>query len=133
MRRPFISRADAGLGRVRLGLIPVAASATPPGDTPDTGNFYMDPASFSEGQTVKLTANFPAGTFMVTFLQADGVGHVDVDRHRPEQQLRQRVPDNYQVNGTQDLYARITSGGDGSDRGEDVDAAAGGRRRSDGS
>ncbi|MGZ5409688.1 MAG: hypothetical protein ACXWDJ_06800, partial [Aeromicrobium sp.] len=50
-----------------LGLVPVSASAVPPGQTPDTGNVSVDPTTFEEGQSVKLGANFPSGVFMVTF------------------------------------------------------------------
>ena len=112
MRRPFALVLTLALAASALGLIPVAASATPPGDTPDTGNFYVDPTSFSEGQTVQLTANFPSGNYMVTFYRQTASDTWTWDRTDPSNDSGNSYL-NYQVNGTQTLYARITSGGVG--------------------
>ena len=76
-----------------LTVSPGAAApvAIAPGSTPDTGSFSVDPATFTEGQSVKLAANFPDGVFTVTFFKKTGY-RLDLDRHRREQQLRQRLP-----------------------------------------
>ena len=94
-----------------LGLLSVSASATALGDTPDTGNLYTDPASFSEGQSVKLTANFPNGVFMVTFFKQTAPETWTSIGTDESNSYGNAYLTNYQVNGTQDVYARITSGG----------------------
>ena len=90
-----------------------AASAEPPGDTADTGNFYVDPDPPTVGQTVKLTANFPSGSFDVTFYERTGpdtwtsIG-TDASNDSGNAYLYTHV-----VDGPEELYARITSGGEG--------------------
>ncbi len=87
------------------------SAATPPGDTADTGNLYVDPPAFNDGQSIRLTANFPNGVFTVTFFKKTGpdtwtsIG-TDVSNAQGNAYLN-----GYTVNGTQDVYARITSGG----------------------
>ncbi|MGZ5402089.1 MAG: CotH kinase family protein [Aeromicrobium sp.] len=94
-----------------LGLVPVSASAVAPGTTPDTGNFYVDPTTFEEGQSVKLTANFPSGVFMVTFYKQTAPDTWTSIGSDESNSSGNAYLSSYQVNGTQDVYARITSGG----------------------
>jgi hypothetical protein len=87
------------------------SAATPPGDTADTGNLYVDPPAFNEGQSVKLTANFPDGVFTVTFFKKTGPDtwtSIGTDESNAQGNA---YLNGYTVNGTQDVYARITSGG----------------------
>jgi len=112
VRRPIALVLTLALAASALGLIPVAASATPPGDTPDTGNLYVDPVSFSEGQSVQLTANSPSGNYMVTFYKQTGTDTWTSIGTDPSNDSGNSYL-TYQVNGTQTLYARITSGGTG--------------------
>ena len=94
-----------------LSYAAVAPATIAPGDTPDIGSFYVAPEPVAEGESVKLTANFPDGTFTVTFFKKvsdtewNSIG-TDVSNSSGNAYLT-----NYKVNGTQDLYARITSGG----------------------
>ena len=93
--------------------ITTSATATPPGTTPDTGSFYVAPDPPTVGQPVKLTGNFPSGTFMVTFYKRTGddtwasIG-TDQSNTSGNAYLTTHV-----VNEQEDLYARITSGGSG--------------------
>jgi len=106
------------LGAITLSLALVAsilgmttsATAIPPGDTPDTGNLYVSPTSFSVGQSVKLTANFPSGLFTVTYFKKvsdtewTSIG-TDASNRYGNAYL------NHEVNESEEIYARITSGG----------------------
>ena len=110
VRRRSALVVSLALAASMLGLIPVSASAVAPGDAPDTGNFYVDPTTFSEGQSVKLTANFPSGSFLVTFYKQtapDTWTSIGTDQSNS---YGNAYLSSYRVNGTQDLYARITSG-----------------------
>ncbi len=80
-----------------------------PGDTPDTGNFYVAPEPYSEGQAVKLTANFPDGIFMVTFYKEtapDTWTSIGTDESNAQGNA---YLNNYVVNGDQNLYARAAT------------------------
>lgn len=86
------------------------ASAEPPGDTPDTGSFSVDPVAPATGDTVKLTGNFASGTFEVSFYKKVGDGEwtlIDTDQSNASGNAYLYE---YQVNEAQDVYARITSG-----------------------
>ena len=96
-----------------VAMLPASAvqpAAIVPGDTSDTGNLYTDPATFSEGQSVKLTANFPNGVFMVTFYKQTAPDTWTSIGSDESNSSGNAYLTNYQVNGTQDVYARITSG-----------------------
>ena len=88
------------------------ASAEAPGDTPDTGSFYVTPDPPTVGEKPKLTANFPNGTFTVTFYKQTGdtwtsVG-TDVSNKSGNAYLTTHA-----VTEEETLYARITKGGTG--------------------
>ncbi len=92
-----------------------AASAEPPGDTEVTGNFYVTPDPPSVGQTVKLTANFPSGNYDVTFYEKTGSEpetwtSIGTD---PSNDQGNAYLYTHEVDGNEELYARITSGGEG--------------------
>ena len=92
-----------------------AASAEPPGDTEVTGNFYVTPDPPSVGQTVKLTANFPSGNYDVTFYEKTASEpetwtSIGTD---PSNDQGNAYLYTHEVDGNEQLYARITSGGEG--------------------
>ena len=100
-----------------LATLSAAGAVTPvmvaPGDTPDTGNFYVAPEPYSEGQAVKLTANFPDGVFMVTFYKQTGADtwtSIGTDESNAQGNA---YLNNYVVNGNQNLYARIATSPEG--------------------
>jgi len=94
-----------------LGLASyTSASAVPPGSTPDTGNLYIDPAAPAEGDKVKLTANFPSGVFDVTFYKRTGADEWTSIGTDESNTSGNAYLLNYQVNGSQELYARIDDG-----------------------
>jgi hypothetical protein len=87
-----------------------APAGIPPGSTPDTGSLSVSPTTFVEGEKVKVTANFPDGTFDVTLYKEtdpDAWSAVGVKRSNDSGKASF---DGYQVNGVQRIYARITSG-----------------------
>ena len=90
-----------------------ALVSTPPGSTTDTGSLTVDPASFTVGQKVTVGANFPSGSFTVTLFKETGSNVWDeVDTDESNANGNAYFYD-YQVDGTQKLYARITDGPSG--------------------
>ena len=88
----------------------VAPSGLAPGDTADTGNLSVSPTTYAEGEAVRVAANFSDGTFDVTLYKETAPEEwtaVGVDRSNSSGNA---YFEDYQVNGTQKLYARITSG-----------------------
>ncbi|MGH3474618.1 MAG: hypothetical protein ACRDOT_06865, partial [Aeromicrobium sp.] len=111
-RSPFVVLALA----LVVSILGVTSSATaiPPGDTADTGNLGMDPAAPSDGQAVRLSANFPSGpTFTVTFFKQTGPETWTSIGTDASNSYGNAYLSNYVVGGEQNLYARITSGGTG--------------------
>ncbi len=110
--QPLIAALAAIISTVVMA--PAAGSVAParlaPGDTPDTGNLSVSPTTFTEGEAVRVSANFPDGTFDVTLYKEtapDEWTAVGVDQSNSSGNA---FFDGYQVNGVQKLYARITSG-----------------------
>ena len=87
-----------------------APAGIAPGDTPDTGNLSVSPTTFADGEKVRVSANFPDGTFDVTLYKEtspDVWSSVAVMRSNSSGNA---YFDGYQVTGVQKIYARITSG-----------------------
>ncbi len=111
MRRPPALLLALALTATTLGLASTA-TATPPGETPITGTFAVTPEPVEDGQSAKLTANFPNGNYMVTFYKQDGADWVSIGTDASNKYGNSYLT-NYTVNGDQTLYALITSGGTG--------------------
>ncbi len=114
MRRSVLAVVLTAVAALFASLAVSPGSAAPvaiaPGTTPDTGSFSVDPATFTEGQSVKLAANFPDGVFTVTFFKKtapDAWTSIGTDESNG---FGNAYLTNYQVNGAQEIYARITAG-----------------------
>jgi beta-glucanase (GH16 family) len=82
----------------------------PPGTTPDTGSLSVSPTTFADGEKVKVSANFPDGTFDVSLYKEtapDVWSTVGVTRSSSSGNASFS---GFQVTGVQKIYARITSG-----------------------
>jgi hypothetical protein len=112
-RSPAIILASALLASALAVSTWSAASAEPPGDTPDTGSFYVSPDPPTVGETVQLTGNFPSGTFMVTFYKRTGADTWTSIGNDQSNSSGNAYLSTHKVNEQEDLYARITSGGTG--------------------
>ena len=88
----------------------VAPAGLAPGDTPDTGNLSVTPTTFAEGEAVRVSANFPDGTFDVTLYKETAPGEWTAVGVDASNSYGNAYFDGYKVNGVQNLYARITSG-----------------------
>jgi hypothetical protein len=91
-----------------LVVTPYTPPVAPTG--PDVGNLSQDPGIFTDGQKIKLTADFPSGSFAITLYketapdvwtsvgtkQSSSSGNADFTDH--------------QVNGTQKVFARKSNG-----------------------
>lgn len=87
-----------------------AATETSPLDAPVAGNLYEDPTTFSEGQPIKITANFPDGSFDVTLLKETAPGTWTAVAKVKSSSYGNAYFTNYQVNGTQNLAALTSTG-----------------------
>jgi hypothetical protein len=116
MRRSVLAVVLTAVTALLASLTVSPGAATPvaiaPGTTPDTGTFSVDPATFTEGQSVKLAANFPNGTFTVTFFKKTGTDWSSIGTDESNSYGNAYLT-NYEVNGAQEVYARITTGGTG--------------------
>ena len=95
--------------------VPTSAAPAPTGsssplDAPETGNLYVDPTTFAEGQSVKVTANFPDGVFDVTLLKETAPGTWTAVATVRSSSYGNAYFTNYQVNGTQNLVALTSTG-----------------------
>jgi serine protease len=79
-------------------------------DFPDGGNLYEDPTTFSEGQLIKITANFPDGRFNVTLYKETAPGTWTAVGTDDSNSSGNAYFLNYQVNGTQKLVAVTSTG-----------------------
>src|SRR5688500_17162220 len=113
MRRSVLAVVLTAVAALLASLTVSPGAATPvaiaPGSTPDTGNFSVDPATFTEGQSVKLAANFPSGVFTVTFFKKTGIDWTSIGTDESNSSGNAYLT-NYEVNGAQEVYARITTG-----------------------
>ena len=112
-RSPAIILASALIATALAVSTWSSASAVPPGDTPDTGSFYTTPDPPTVGEPVKLTANFPSGTFMVTYYKRTGADTWTPIGTKTSNSYGNAYLSTHVVNEQEDLYARITSGGTG--------------------
>lgn len=91
--------------------VPTNEPAGPsPLDYPDAGNLYEDPSSFAEGQLIKITANFPDGRFDVTLYKETAPGTWAAVGTDDSNSSGNAYFLNYQVNGTQKLFALTSTG-----------------------
>lgn len=95
--------------------VPTSAPAAPGGsssplDAPETGNLYMDPTTFAEGQQIKVTANFPDGVFDVSLLKETAPGTWTAVATVRSSSYGNAYFTNYTVNGTQKLLALTSTG-----------------------
>jgi hypothetical protein len=81
-----------------------------PLDYPDAGNLSVDPTSFSEGQLVKVAANFSDGSFDVTLYKETATGTWTAVGTDDSNSSGNAYFPNYQVNGTQKLFALTSTG-----------------------
>ena len=77
---------------------------------PDTGNLYVDPATFTEGQKVKITANFPSGRFEVKLYRETAPDVWTAVGTDDSNSYGNAYFTDYEVNGTQKLFARKANG-----------------------
>ena len=85
-------------------------STNAPSEVADIGNLSVSPTTFTEGQPVTLSANFPDGIFMVTLYKESSPDVWTAVGTDESNSSGNAYFTNYQVNGTQNVYARITSG-----------------------
>ena len=79
---------------------------------PDTGNLYEDPSSIAEGQTIKVTANFPsdsASELAILYRETSPGSWTAVDTDETNRYGNAYFLD-YQVNGNQKIYAQLPNG-----------------------
>ena len=88
------------------------SGAQPPGSTNVNGTFTVEPTTFTVGQKVKLGANFSDGVKTVTLYRQNGS---DWDKVTDDvtNEFGNAWFHDYEVDGAQKLYARITAGGTG--------------------
>ena len=86
-------------------ITPSAAVPIDPNNYPDTGNLTTDPTTFTTNQQVKVSANFPDGIFNVTLYKETSPGVWTDVGHDESNSSGNAYFLNYQVSGTQKLFA----------------------------
>ena len=99
-----------------VGLATAAPSAVQPMTASptgtETGNLYEDPSSIAEGQTIKVTANFPsdsASELATLYRETSPGSWTAVDTDQTNRYGNAYFLD-YQVNGNQKIYAQLPNG-----------------------
>ena len=76
----------------------------------DTGNLSVDPSTFSVGESVRVAANFPDGSVLVTLYRETSPGVWTAVATDQSNSSGNAYFDGYQVDGTQTLFARTPNG-----------------------
>ena len=76
----------------------------------DTGNLSVDPSTFSVGESVRVAANFPDGSVLVTLYRETSPGVWTAVATDQSNSSGNAYFDGYQVDGTQNLFARKPNG-----------------------
>ena len=76
----------------------------------DKGNLSVDPATFSQGQSVRISANFPDGSVLVTLYRETAPGVWTAVATDQSSSSGNAFFDGYRVDGTQTLFARKPNG-----------------------
>ncbi len=95
---------------IAAAVLAVAPISLAPGDVPDTGSLSVSPSTFRVGDQVKVTANFPDGTFDITLYRESAPEEWVAVATKRSNDSGNASFDKYAVNATHNLYARITSG-----------------------
>ena len=91
-----------------LHLTPVVPpTVTPTG--PDTGNLYQSPTTFDEGDKIKLTANFPSGSFSISLYKETDQDVWSLVEKKPSNSSGNADFLDFPVTGTQRVFARKTN------------------------
>ncbi len=86
-----------------------ASSGIQPGDYTQTGNLYVKPTTFGDGETVRVAANFPSGYFDVDLYEKSSSG-VWTKIGTDASNKYGNAYFSYRVNGTKDLFALAKTG-----------------------
>ncbi|MGA8850781.1 MAG: S8 family serine peptidase [Aeromicrobium sp.] len=85
-------------------------SGISPEHYPDTGNLYTEPSTFTEGQLVKMAANFPDGVFNVVLYEETAPGVWTSVATDESNKSGNAYFLNYRVTGTQRVFALTSRG-----------------------
>lgn len=91
----------------------VVTTAAPPPVSPtgpDVASLYQDPEIFTDGQKIKLTANFPSGSFAITLYKETAPDVWSPVATKQSSSYGNADFTNYQVDGTQKVFARKSNG-----------------------
>ena len=80
-----------------------AAAELDPSDFTETGNLYQKPETYDDGDTIRITANFPNGVFDVDLYQQTSSGWKKVGTD--ESNAKGNAYIDYKVDGTAKLFA----------------------------